>query len=49
LAPGGRNQDLLAKIVELGISKVVQEVLEEETEEYLERGYYKTGCLKSPY
>ena len=35
------NEDLLGRILKLGMAKIVQETLEEETKEYLGRDYYQ--------
>jgi transposase-like protein len=35
------NEDLLGRILQLGMAKIVQETLEEETKEYLGRDYYQ--------
>jgi len=41
LSTEGDNQEILGRLVELGIRKVVQELLEQEVEEYLGRGHYE--------
>lgn len=37
----GGIKETIKELIRLGIQKVVQEMLEHETEEYLERGYYE--------
>lgn len=41
LSQESSNEDILGKILKLGMKKIVQEMLEEETKEYLGRDYYQ--------
>jgi len=42
------NEELLGKILKLGMKKMVQEMLEEETKEYLGRDYYQREGTNEP-
>ena len=45
----GGNQQLLGKILELGIRKFIQELLEEEIEQHIGKRYYEHGKERNGY
>jgi len=45
----GDNRRILSKLMELGIRKFIQELLEKEVEEHIGKGYYKQGKERNGY